>query len=216
MTNTHTLALTDDEAAAIALRAEGGWRTPLPTVDQASEADLAAAVLRGRRSLAVRDLVQRDGTPTGPAAEVLARLGTGPRAAFTLVDEKGHWIPSGLTVYLYGTSPDDVVMSHVVAGAGVHYFRVEPPAGQWTALTELAEAVFDRGFTEAKAGAAQPAAAVLSLAGRDGIRNVLVPTARRAPSAGPVRRRSRPRLWPSPGCKRSGGRSCGRMARRCI
>ncbi len=174
MTNTHTLALTDDEAAAIALRADGGWRTPLPTIDQASEADLAAAVLRGRRSLVVRDLAQPDGTPTGPAADVLARLGTGPRAAFTLVDEQGRWIPSGLTVYLYGPSPDHIAMSHVVAAAGVHYFRVQPPAGQWAALTELAQAVFDSGFSAAESGAPQPAAAVLSVAGQDGIRNVLV------------------------------------------
>lgn len=174
MTNHHTLKLTDDEAAAIALAADGAWRTPLPTIDQGSEADLAAAVLRGRRSLVVRDLARPDGTPAGPAAEVLARLGTGPRASFTLVDERGRWIPAGLTVYLYGPSPDDVVLSHVVAGAGVHYFRVAPPAGQWLALAELAEAVFDRGFPVAEGTAAQPAAAVLSVVGHDGARNVLV------------------------------------------
>ena len=174
MTNAYTLALTDDEAAAMALAADGAWRTPLPTVDRASEADLAAAILRGRRSLVIRDLAKPDGTATGAAAEVLARLGTGPRAAFTLVDRGGSWIPEGLTIYLYGPAPDQAEMSHVVAAAGVHYFRVAPPPGQWLALTELAKGVFESGFIPADDGARQPAAAVLSVTREAGTRAVLV------------------------------------------
>jgi hypothetical protein len=170
----YTLAITDDEAAAIALQANGAWRTPLPTVEQASEAGLASAVLRGRRSLIVRDLARPDGTALGAAAEVLAGLGTGPRAAFMLVDERGAWIPAGLTVYLYGPAPDKAEMSHVVAPAGVHYFRLAPPAGQWHALTELAEAVFESGFTEAGAGGRQPAAALVSVVGDAGVRTIRV------------------------------------------
>jgi hypothetical protein len=55
-------------------------------------------------------------------------------------------------------------MSHMVAPAGVHYFRVAPPPRQWLALTELAEAVFADGFTTAEDGAQQPTAALLSAA----------------------------------------------------
>jgi hypothetical protein len=117
----------------------------------------------------IRELGQPDGTITGEAAEVLKRLGTGPCAAFLLVDGDGNWVPTGPTVYLYGSAPGDmdishVEMSHVVAAAGVHYFRVTPPPGQWLALTELAEAVFADGFTAAGDGAQQPAAALLSTA----------------------------------------------------
>lgn len=130
MTNDCTLALTDDEAAAVALATGGAWRPPLPTIDQASEADLAAAILRGRRSLVVRDLARPDGTATGDAAEVIARLGTGPRATFSLVDRGGSWIPEGLTIHLYGPAPDQAEMSQVIAAAGVHYFRVAPPPGR--------------------------------------------------------------------------------------
>ncbi len=89
------LALTDDEAAAIATRASGAWRAPLPTVDATSEVDLAAAVLRGWRSLVIRELAELGGTVTGGAAEVLNRLGTGACAAFMLEDGDGSWLPTG-------------------------------------------------------------------------------------------------------------------------
>jgi len=164
MTDVNRLALTDDEAAAVAMHASGAWRTPLPTVDEVDEADLFSAVLRGRRSLVIRELAQPDGTVTGEAAEVLKRLGTGPCAAFMLVDGDGTWVPTGPTVYLYGPTTDDVEMSHIVAAAGVHYFRLAPPPRQWLALTELAEAVFADGFTAATDGTQQPAAALLSAA----------------------------------------------------
>jgi len=174
MTNPYTLTLTDDEAAALAVAANGAWRTPLPTVDMVSEADMARAILRGRRSLVVRDLATPEGAATGEAAEVLKRLGTGPRAMFILVDEAGVWVPAGLTLYLYGASVDDVELSHVVSAVGVHYFRVLPPRRQWLALTELAEAVFADGFTAAAAGAQQPAAALLTVVRADGIRGIRV------------------------------------------
>ena len=174
MADTSRLALTDDEAVAVALHANGAWRTPLPTVDETDEADLTAAILRGRRSLVIRELAGPDGTPTGGAAEVLKRLGAGPCAAFMLIDGDGNWVPAGTTIYLYGSAPDDVGMSHVVAGAGVHYFRAGPPPHQWLALTELAEAVFQDGFAVAGEGVQQPAAALLSVIREAGVRSVRV------------------------------------------
>jgi hypothetical protein len=174
MADLNGLALTDDEAAAIAVHANGAWRTPLPTVDESDEADLASAILRGRRSLVIRELGEPDGTITGKAAEVLTRLGTGPCAAFLLVDANGDWLPSGPTVYLYGPAPDQVEMSHVIAAAGVHYFRVTPPPQQWLALTRLAEAVFEDGFKAAENGAQQPAAVLLSVIKEPGPRSVSV------------------------------------------
>ncbi len=174
MTNVNGLALTDDEAAAIAVHANGAWRTPLPTVDEGDEEDLALAILRGRRSLVIREFGEPDGTITGEAAEVLAKLGTGPCAAFMLVDADGNWLPTGPTVYLYGPTPAHVEMSHVVAPAGVHYFRVTPPPRQWLALTELAEAVFEDGFTTGEDGAKRPAAALLSVIKEPGLRSVRV------------------------------------------
>lgn len=177
--------LTDDEAAAVALHANGAWSAPLPTVDETSRAELVAAVLRGRRSLVVRDLALPDGTPVGETAEVLKRLGTGPRVAFVCADAEGKWLPAGVTVYLYGATVDDIELSHVVAPAGVHYFRVAPPPGQWAALTELAEAIYADGFTAAD-GAPQPAAAVLNVVRPDGVRGIRVARGSATSGRGPV------------------------------
>jgi hypothetical protein len=167
MTSASKLTLTDDEAVAVAFLADGTWRPPLPTVDDTSDAELAAALLRGRRSLIVREFAEPDGTLTGAAAEVLKRFGAGPRAAFLLLDAAGNWVPGGATIYLYGTTIGDIEMSHVIAAAGVHYFRVAPLPRQWHALAELAEAVFADGLTTAEVGP-QPAAALLLITGAPG------------------------------------------------
>lgn len=174
MIGAHALTLTDDEAVAIALLADGTWRPPLPTVDADSEADLTAAIVRGRRSLIVRELAEPDGTMNGAAAEVLKRFGPGPRAAFLLLDARGNWVPSGVTIYLYGATVDDIEMSHIVTAAGVHYFRVTPPPRQWHALAELAQAVFEDGLTAAEDGVQQPAAALLLAVGAQGVKSVKI------------------------------------------
>ena len=84
------LALTDDEAVAIAATLPEPWRAPLPTVDQTNRDSLVKASYRGRRALVVRELAASDGTLTGLAAEVAKRLGTGLRAFFLLTGEDRH------------------------------------------------------------------------------------------------------------------------------
>jgi hypothetical protein len=180
------LLLTDDEAAALALRADGAWAAPLPTINNADRVQVAAAVLRGRRSLAVRDLATPGGDPTGAAAEVLKRLGTGPRAGFMLQTADGTWFHRGLTVYLYGQSVADVELSHLVAPAGVHYFTVSPPPGQWQALTSVAESIHAEGFTVDEPGVPPPAAAILNVVRPDGIRSIRVARGTVTTGRGPV------------------------------
>jgi hypothetical protein len=174
MTTPHLLAFTDDEAAAVAWQSGGAWRAPLPTVEATNEADLAAAILRGTRSLLVRDLAKPDGNLTGAAAAVLAALGKGPCAIFLLVDDYDRWYAPGLTVYLYGAGPDQADLSQVVGAAGIHYFQLPPHPGQWHALTEVASAVFESGFAESAAGARNPAAAILTASGSAGPRSIRV------------------------------------------
>jgi hypothetical protein len=169
-----TLTLTDDEAVALAMLADGTWRPPLPTVNDGSDAELTAALLRGRRSLVVRELAEPDGTMTGAAAEVRTRSGAGPRAAFLLLDARGNWVPSGVTIYLYGPTVDDIELSHIITAAGVHYFRVTPPPRQWQALTEIAQAVFDDGLAAVEGGARPPASALLLVSGPQGVKSVRV------------------------------------------
>jgi hypothetical protein len=179
------LALTDDEAAAVALRANGAWRAPLPTVDGNNREDVLRAILRGQRSLTVRDLADAHGMPVGPAAEVMKRLDTGLRAMFMLADGAGNWLPRGVTVYLYGSDVDAVEMSHVIAAGGVHRFCVAPPPGLWNALTGLAGAIYTRGFTEAGDGP-PPAAALLHVVRGDGVRMIRVAPGSVTTGRGPV------------------------------
>jgi hypothetical protein len=182
------LALTDDEAVALATFFPDQWRAPLPTVDQRNRDDLAQAVYRGRRSLVVRDLAESDGTPIGLAAELAKRLGTGLRAFFLLADEAGNWLPGGITVYLYGPALDAIEVSHTVADAGVHYFRLAPPPGQWQALTLLAGSIYADGFAEpaGQRGRTRPAAALLHVVRPDGIRLVRVARGTVTTGRGPV------------------------------
>jgi hypothetical protein len=182
------LALTDDEAIALAVSLPEPWRAPLPTVDQTNRESLVQATYRGRRSLVVRDLSASDGTLTGMAAEVAKRLGTGLRAFFLLADEKGNWLPGGVTVYLYGPALDAIEASQTVTDAGVHYFRLAPPPGQWQALTLLAGSIYADGFAEpaGQRGRTRPAAAMVHVVRPEGIRSIRVARGTVTTGRGPV------------------------------
>jgi hypothetical protein len=187
MANPGALALTDDEAVTIALLADGNWRPPLPTIDEGSDAGLTSALARGRRSLIVRELAGGDGTLYGAAAQVRERLGSAPCAGFLLIDAEGHWVPSGVTIYLYGAAVDDVQMSHIISAAGVHHFQVPPASRQWYALTELAEAVFADGLVDTGEAGQQPVAALLLAAGPAGtVRSVRVAKGSVSIAQGPI------------------------------
>jgi len=180
------LALTDDEAAALALPADGAWAAPLPTIDSTDRAQVVLAVLRGRRSLVVRDLATPAGEPVGAAADVLKRLGTGPRAWFKMQTADGTWFHHGLTIYLYGPSAAEIELSHLVAPAGVHYLTAGPPPGQWQALAAIAEAIHADGFTTDEPGIPPPASALLAVARPDGTRAVRVARGTVTTGRGPV------------------------------
>jgi hypothetical protein len=183
-----TLKLTDEEAAVIAVLADGAWRTPLLTINEASKAELAASVLRGRRSLVVRDLADADGTPTGLAAEVLKRLGTGLCAMFMLVDESDAWLPGAFNSYLYGASVAEIEMTQVVGAMGVHHFRVAPPPGPWHALTGLAGAIYASGFPAGQdnSGGRSPASALLHVVRPGGLRSIRIARGTVTTGRGPV------------------------------
>lgn len=187
MTSASMLRLTDDEVCSLALRYDGVTRPPLPTVDERSEAELLAALLRGRRSLIVRDLGGLDGSPLGDALEVYKRLSAGPCAVFSLADADGDWVRSGLTIYLYGPSVASVEMSQVIAEAGVHSFRIAPSGGQWQALIELAAEVYANGLDNVAEGDRQaPAAALLHVFRPDGVRFIRVAKGAVTTGRGPV------------------------------
>lgn len=185
---TDLLALTDDEAVALAAISPDQWRAPLPTVDHKNRDELARAVARGRRSLAVRDLAESDGKPLGLAAELSRRLAAGVRAFFLFADEAGNWLPNGVTVYLYGPALDAIEVSQTITEAGVHYFRFAPPPGQWQALTMLAQGVYSDGFAEqaSQRGRARPAAGLLYVVRPEGLRFIRVTPGTVSTGRGPV------------------------------
>lgn len=182
------LLLTDDEVCALAVRYDGVVRPPLPTIDERSEAGLAAGLLRGRRSLVVRDLADVSGAPLGDALEVFKRLSGGPRAMLAFVDADDNWLQAGFTAYLYGPSVAQIEMSQVIAPAGVHYFRVTPPAGQWQALVDLAGAIYADGFAHPadQPDGPAPAAVLLHVVRPDGIRFIRVTRGSVTTGRGPV------------------------------
>ena len=147
------------------------------------------------------------------AAEVAEHLGSGLRAFFLLADEKGNWLPSGVTVYLYGPALDAIEVSQTVADAGVHYFRLAPPPGQWQALALLAESIYADGFADP---AAQPGkvprpppcctSSAQTASARSGW--LAGPSVR---GAGQSRPSFPPSPKPSPGSSPSGWPGCGSM-----
>ncbi len=82
-----TLKLTDEEAAVIAVLADGAWRTPLLTINEASKAELAASVLRGRRSLVVRDLADASAEDIEAYFAHLGAIGLSPATAARRLSE---------------------------------------------------------------------------------------------------------------------------------
>ena len=91
-------------------------------------------------------------------------------------------------MYLYGPALDAIEVSQTVADAGVHYFRLAPPPGQWQALTLLAESIYADGFAEpaAQPGRSRPAAALLHVVRPDGIRSIRVARGTVTTGRGPV------------------------------
>ena len=137
----------------------------------------------------VRDLAAADGTPTGTAAEVLKRLGTGLCAMFMLVDESDAWLPGAFNSYLYGASVAEVGMTQVVGAAGVHHFRVAPPPGAWDALTRPGPGRSTPQRLPGRPGnpgARRPASALLHVVRPDGIRSIRVAPDRVTTGRGPV------------------------------
>lgn len=98
--------LTDDEIAALAADQGGAWFAPLPTINDSDAAELMRAVLRGRRSIAVRNSVFVD---TGGTARTVAEVrsviapavGTPPRLTAYVADEENPEMLAGLSLSVF-------------------------------------------------------------------------------------------------------------------
>ena len=115
-----SVALTDDEVAAAAFKSGATWPSPLPTLVDRSEGELAAAVFRGWRSLTVRDLLT-DGAPAAHVAAVIAAVVANDVAyrAFVVV-ESGQISAKAPVTTVYRAL--DGWLIEIVTPDGVHSF----------------------------------------------------------------------------------------------
>jgi hypothetical protein len=119
MTDIEDLRLTDDEIVAIAALVGQKWTSRLPTVDVRSDAELAAATLRGWRSLTLRGLADADGRHL---TEVIGSLyGVVPVIRSYVADAQIAELPSGNRSY-FRRRPGGWTVE-ATTPIGVHLFR---------------------------------------------------------------------------------------------
>jgi hypothetical protein len=130
------VAITDDEAVALAVQRGTSWPSPLHTVDDGDEANLLVAAQRGLRSLIVRGLLGDEGLPEkGVSRLVEPLLVRDLRLAVFVAYEDFSVAADGLSLFHYELDADTWVRE-VVTASGVHYLDLATPAACLSA-TEL-------------------------------------------------------------------------------
>lgn len=150
MTTTDLMpALTDDEVAAVAVQKGAAWPTLLPTVAD-DEDSLLAAVLRGRRSLLLRQLatVTSDDRVV-PAPSLLhcidGVLGVRVQLGVYIGRDDLSALPVGLAYYWYGEERGGNWMTESTSHDGVHAFAWVTREEALDVAVRLAEAAYADG-----------------------------------------------------------------------
>jgi len=163
------LNLTDDEVIAVASILKINWPFSLPTV---GSGDVAAASLRGLRSLAVRDLATPIGEELSIDDEVgglIAAMSLGNSYAVSYVAMNSNpMVLVGTSTYLWG---DEVVVVDMLTAGGIHSLISTDRATGVEILVATVENVFRLGYRDAAAGSND--AGLYSLSSRDGGKTVL-------------------------------------------
>ena len=114
--------MTDDEVVAVSVRLEAPWRTILPTVALEPSERALVAVMRGSRSLYVRDLLDADSDELDPV--LLAHfkaLGERPvRIAVYAADRDGEALDGAVAQYFFARPGDGHWMCDAISAGGVH------------------------------------------------------------------------------------------------
>jgi hypothetical protein len=158
--------LTDDEVIAVSACLGHPWPTPTPTVDQSDVNALLAAVARGRRSLAVRELLTVDGGELGELADqvrgaVGESLAAGLLASVQITDADLGALDLGPCYHHYGAVDGELWTTDSVVPAGVHRVGRTPRADCLRMLTVLLEAAWRDGLEYDEAATEQPWLCVL-------------------------------------------------------
>lgn len=174
---TSTVALTDDEAVALAVGAGVPWPFSLPTVDDTAEA-LAAAAGRGLRSLRVRDLVREtdEGIQThadlmSAMAPVLAGKLVG---AVSITDSEANAKADTFAFAYYLDA--QVGLLETLSSDGVHTFQSCDPATWTTIARSMSDIAFRGAISEVSPRAREIDGVTVSAPGADGEARAVVVT----------------------------------------
>lgn len=132
-------AITDDEAVALAIEQRGAWAGVLPTVDVDNVDALGAALLRGRRSLLVRRLIDTDGRLTADAA-LVAGAGTRTDRSITIYIGNTSLVRVGWGVAATFWPTADGWLAEGVTPEGVHRLSILDTSEVRASLDALIEA----------------------------------------------------------------------------
>jgi hypothetical protein len=140
--------LSDDEVVALAVTEATGWPVPLTTVPT-TPSELGAAVLRGRRSLAIRELVGSDGSTSAEVSEpVKSAVSALVRWYAYTAARDSLSVPSGSSTYAFLQGESATI--DTVSAAGVHRFATGTAEEASDLIVALAKNVFDHGFRGAE------------------------------------------------------------------
>jgi hypothetical protein len=140
--------LSDDEVVALAVTEATGWPVPLTTVPT-TPSELGAAVLRGRRSLAIRELVGSDGSTSAEVSEPVKSAVSAPVRWYAYTAARDSLsVPSGSSTYAFLQGESATI--DTVSAAGVHRFATGTAEEASDLIVALAKNVFDHGFRGAE------------------------------------------------------------------
>ena len=125
--------LTDDELLALLADDVAPLASPLPSLTLPEAGSTVAAdearraVMRGRRSLLVRELTRPRGDSAAPElspslAGLARRLSLGPALTVSVERQRGRWRPGDLCSLAYRGATGEPLLLQVVAEVGIHSF----------------------------------------------------------------------------------------------
>lgn len=137
--------LSDDEVVALAAQSGSVWAVPLPTVDVNRPEELGAALLRGLRSLRMRDLLLDSGEDavTRPDVAAFSAASTTPAVLIIhqLMPTTEGTRAGGCLLAL--RTPKGQVLLDLVSPTGVHEHTILAPVEALAVVGDYLKGVFD-------------------------------------------------------------------------
>lgn len=169
------VAITDDEAMALAVRAATAWPTALPSLIGGDEEQYRESVKRGARSLLVRSLLTtEDGDRLEPSFQALIDPildGVGALGTY-LADRNLLYLPEWISTAHYRVGGAEYI-TEVTTPAGVHHLRTRDSGSAHAGTLRLLDAAVVSKLRGRDAGDRDPAfLCIVGSRSADGVRLV--------------------------------------------